>query len=293
MSVRRLAEKQPESFAFTPENLAWAKATIAKYPPGRQASAVIPLLWRAQEQSGGWLPEPALRYVGRMVGLSDMRVLEIATFYTMFNLEPVGRHHVQVCGTTPCWLRGAEDLKAVCRKRIGEQGHVTPDGLFSWVEVECLGACVNAPMVQINKDYYEDLDGARLEAILEALAQGRDVPPGPQIERQFSAPVGGLTTLLDDAAAGGKRPTLPDQHRPVTLKSARQGKPDDLTRISGIGPRIQQQLHQLGIFHFDQIAAWTPENVEWVEGFLHFKGRITREGWIEQAKRLKGGGEGA
>ncbi len=157
MSVRRLAADQPEDFAFTPENLEWARTQIKKYPEGRQASAVLPILWRAQEQMGGWLPEPALRYVADLLGLAYIRLYEIATFYTMFNLAPVGRHYVQVCGTTPCWLRGADAIKDTCRRLIGAPGHVTSDGLFSWTEVECLGACVNAPVAQIDKDYYEDL----------------------------------------------------------------------------------------------------------------------------------------
>ena len=188
MSVRRLAAEQPEAFAFSPANLRWAKEQLKKYPEGREASAVLPLLWRAQEQCGGWLPEPALRAVADMLGMAYIRVYEIATFYTMFNLAPVGRYYVQVCGTTPCWLRGADELKSVCRKRIGEPGHVTDDGTFSWTEVECLGACVNAPVVQINKDYYEDLDAARLERLLTDLKEGRDVTPGPQTGRQNSAP---------------------------------------------------------------------------------------------------------
>ena len=157
MSVRRLADEQPTSFEFTPENKAWAEQELAKYPPGRQASAVLALLWRAQKQNGYWLPRAAIEKVAAMLDMPNIRVLEVATFYTMFNLAPVGRHYVQVCGTTPCMLSGSDDIKAVCRKRIGEQGHVTPDGLFSWIEVECLGACCNAPMVQINDDYYEDL----------------------------------------------------------------------------------------------------------------------------------------
>jgi NADH-quinone oxidoreductase subunit E len=196
MSVRRLATEQPEAFAFSPENLRWAKEQLKKYPEGRQASAVIPLLWRAQEQCGGWLPEPALRYVADMLGLAYIRIYEVATFYTMFNLAPVGRYYVQVCGTTPCWLRGADEIKSVCRKRIGEPGHVTEDGLFSWTEVECLGACVNAPMVQINKDYYEDLTPASLEQILADLLEGREVKPGPQDGRRSSEPFSGRKTLL-------------------------------------------------------------------------------------------------
>jgi len=199
MAVRRLAppELQPKDFAFTAENLAWAQRQIAKYPPGRQASAVIPLLWRAQEQSGGWLPQKAMEYVADMLGMAKIRVLEVATFYTMFLLQPVGRKaHVQVCGTTPCMLRGAEDIKDVCRKRIHpDQFHVSADGNFSWEEVECLGACVNAPMVLIWNDTYEDLTAESFEKVLNGFAKGKPVEPGPQIDRQFSAPVGGPTTL--------------------------------------------------------------------------------------------------
>jgi NADH-quinone oxidoreductase subunit E len=199
MAVRRLAppELQPKDFAFTAENLAWAQQQIAKYPSGRQASAVIPLLWRAQEQSGGWLPQKAMEYVADMLGMAKIRVLEVATFYTMFLLQPVGRKaHVQVCGTTPCMLRGAEDIKDVCRKRIHpDQFHVSADGNFSWEEVECLGACVNAPMVLIWNDTYEDLTAESFEKVLNGFAKGKPVEPGPQIDRQFSAPVGGPTTL--------------------------------------------------------------------------------------------------
>jgi len=197
MSVRRLApaDVQPKDFAFSAENRAWAEKEIAKYPPGRQASAIIPLLWRAQEQAGGWLPEAAIRAVAEQLGLAHIRALEVATFYTMFNLAPVGRTYVQLCGTTPCVLRGAEDLKAVCRRRIGDEQHVTPDGQFSWIEVECLGACVNAPVVQIGADYYEDLTAETFEKVLDAFATGRTPKPGPQVDRQLSAPVGGPTTL--------------------------------------------------------------------------------------------------
>ena len=186
---------------------------IAKYPEGRQASAVIPILWRAQEQSGGWVPEAAIRAVADLLDMAHIRVLEIATFYTMFNLAPVGRWHVQLCGTTPCVLRGAEDLKAVCRERIGEQLEVTADGKFSWVEVECLGACVNAPMMQINYDYYEDLTGESFSHILDELAAGRVPPPGPQVDRQLSAPVGGPITLTDTALYAPRQagPALTDQ----------------------------------------------------------------------------------
>jgi NADH-quinone oxidoreductase subunit E len=195
MSVRRLADEQPTSFAFTPENEAWAKREIAKYPPGRQASAVLALLWRAQKQNGYWLSRAAIEKVAVILDMPKIRVLEVATFYTMFNLAPVGRHYVQLCGTTPCMLAGSDDIKAVCRERIGEQGHVTPDGLFSWIEVECLGACCNAPMVQVNDDYYEDLTPENFVKLLEDLATGRPVKTGSQIGRISSEPAGGLTAL--------------------------------------------------------------------------------------------------
>lgn len=286
MSVRRLSPVQPDSFAFTEDNLAWAKKTIAKYPPGKQFSAVIPLLWRAQTQAGGWLPEPALRHVGDLLGMPYIRVYEVATFYTMFNLAPVGRYHVQLCGTTPCWLRGADDLKAICRQVIGEPGRVSEDGLFSWIEVECLGACVNAPMVQINEDYYEDLTAESFERILAVLREGREVVPGPQVERQLSAPIGGATTLLDDQTAGAAAPTVLEDARPRALKRPRKGRGDDLTRIAGIGPRLEEQLHELGIFHYDQIAEWSEENVRWLDQRLRFKGRIGREKWVEQARAM-------
>jgi len=200
MSVRRLApsELQPKEFAFSKANLEWAKAQLAKYPEGRQRSAIIPLLWRAQEQAGGWLPEAAIRYVSEFLGMAHIRGLEVATFYTMFNLVPVGKFHVQLCGTTPCALRGAEALKKVCHDRIGDQMHPTADGALSWVEVECLGACVNAPMVQINFDFYEDLTPESLSKILDEMAAGRTPKPGPQIDRQLSAPVGGPTTLKSE-----------------------------------------------------------------------------------------------
>jgi NADH-quinone oxidoreductase subunit E len=199
MSVRRLAppELQPKEFAFTPENLAWAKKQIAKYPEGRQASAVIPILWRAQEQAGGWTSQKAIECVAQMLGMAYIRVLEIATFYTMFLLSPVGKKaHVQVCGTTPCRLRGADELFRVCKERIHhEPFHVSPDGDFSWEEVECLGACVNAPMVLIWKDTYEDLTAETFEKVLDGFARGKTPKPGPQNGRQFSAPLGGQTTL--------------------------------------------------------------------------------------------------
>jgi NADH-quinone oxidoreductase subunit E len=208
MAVRRLppAEQQPASFAFTAENLEWAKGQIAKYPEGRQASAVIPLLWRAQEQAGGWLPQKAIEHVAELLSMARIRVLEVATFYTMFLLAPCGRKaHVQVCGTTPCMLRGSEKLIEVCHKRIHHDPlHVSADGDFSWEEVECLGACVNAPMVLIWNDTYEDLTPESFEKILDDFAAGRQPKPGPQIDRQFSAPVGGPTTLTDPNLYNGK-----------------------------------------------------------------------------------------
>jgi NADH-quinone oxidoreductase subunit E len=203
MSVRRLApaDQQPASFAFTAENLAWAKQQIIKYPEGRQASAVIPILWRAQEQSRGWLPQKAIEHVAGLLDMAQIRVLEVATFYTMFQLAPVGRKaHVQLCGTTPCMLRGADDLKRVCERRIHhEPFHVSTDGDFSWEEVECLGACVNAPMVLIGSDTYEDLTPETFERVLDALARGETPKPGPQNGRHYSAPIGGDTALIDPA----------------------------------------------------------------------------------------------
>ena len=201
MSVRRLAANdiQPKDFAFTAENAKWAKGQIAKYPEGRQASAVIPLLWRAQEQAGGWVSEAAIRAVAEMLGMAYIRVLEVATFYTQFQLQPVGKKaHVQVCGTTPCRLRGAEDLIHVCEHRIHhEPFHLSKDGNFSWEEVECLGACVNAPMVLIGKDTYEDLTKESFGKVLDGFASGNPPKPGPQNGRQFSAPITGPTTLKE------------------------------------------------------------------------------------------------
>jgi NADH-quinone oxidoreductase subunit E len=188
-------------FAWTDENARRAKEIIARYPEGRQVSAVIPLLDLAQRQVGtetntqGWLPIPVMEFVARELDTSYIRVLEVATFYTMFNLAPVGRFHVQVCGTTPCMLRGSDDVFTACAKRGLKKGKTTGDGLFTLTEVECIGACANAPMVQINDDNYEDLDEARMGAILDALARGETLRPGPQIDRQTSCPVGGPTTL--------------------------------------------------------------------------------------------------
>ena len=194
------ADRNPTSFAFTPENAERAKKIVARYPAGRQASAVLALLDIAQRQSGGWLPRAAMDHVARFLEMPPIRVYEVATFYTMFNLQPVGKHHIQLCRTTPCWLRGSDELKAVCEKKLGiGLKQVTPDAKFSMVEVECLGACVNAPVVQINDDFYEDLDAKRLEAVLDALARGEKPNIGSQSGRQGSAPDGGPQVLL-----GGK-----------------------------------------------------------------------------------------
>ncbi len=421
MSVRRLAPEsvQPAQFAFTAENAAWAKTIISKFPEGRQASAVIPLLWRAQEQHDYWLPRAAIETVGEMLGMPTIRVLEIATFYTMFNLAPVGRKFVQVCGTTPCRLRGAEKIIDVCKKEIGPEKAVSADGHFSWLEVECLGACCNAPMVQINNDFYEDLTAENFTTLLNDMRAGKPVTIGSQIGRKSSEPVTGQQTLQDNAlydgsavgswkqafeervkradaakkaaaeeaakaaAAGApsgpladtaqapKAPNAPqpavvakptksestnpqsgaataattrrapadgdvslDRNKlgntpakgkaatgqaaaspppqvpatgkaakaeafvddggpeaaPATLKAARSGGPDDLKLIWGVGPKMEAMLHSMGFFHFDQIAAWTDENLRWVDRRLEgFKGRARRDDWIGQSKKLAGG----
>ncbi len=193
---------EPESFAFTPENLARAKQLIARYPAGRQASAVLPLLDLAQRQHDNWLPDAALRYVAQMLEMPYIRIIEVATFYTMINLAPVGKYHLQLCRTTPCWLRGADELRRTIQQKIGiGHGETSDDGVFSLVEVECVGACVNAPVVQVNDDYYEDLDGPSLARLLDAFAAGQTPASGSAIGRQGSAPVSGQTTLLE---AGGE-----------------------------------------------------------------------------------------
>ncbi|GEO13596.1 NADH-quinone oxidoreductase subunit NuoE [Microvirga aerophila] len=205
MAVRKLAPKeiQPKSFAFTPENEAFADQQIAKYPPGREASAIIAVLGKAQDQAGGWLPRKAIETVAAKLNMAPIRVMEVATFYTMFNLEPVGKYFIQFCGTTPCMLRGAGDIKKVLESRFGEQNHVSADGLFSWLEVECLGACCNAPMVQINDDYYEDLTTENFEKLLDDLAADRPVKPGPQSGRRSSEPFEAVSTLQDPSLFDG------------------------------------------------------------------------------------------
>lgn len=191
------------AFAWSAENAEQAKKVIARYPAGRQQSAVMPLLDLAQRQVGaetntqGWLPIPVMEYIGAQLGMAYIRVLEVASFYTMYNLAPVGRYHVQVCGTTPCMLRGSDDVLDACYKKGMKKGATTADGMFTLTEVECLGACANAPMVQINDDNYEDLTFETTTAILEALAKGEQPKIGPQIERQTSCPEGGPTSLTE------------------------------------------------------------------------------------------------
>jgi NADH-quinone oxidoreductase subunit E len=360
MAVRRLHPDQPASFAFTAENLGWAKETIAKYPTGRQASAVIPLLWRAQEQHANWLPEPAIRYVGDMLGMAYIRVYEVATFYTMFQLSPVGRKaHVQVCGTTPCMLRGAEAIRSVCQSKIHhDPHHLSADGNFSWEEVECLGSCANAPMVQIFKETYEDLTHESFEKVLDGYAAGKPPKVGSQIGRKASSPFGGQSSLTDPALfdgsgvgawqkkfleaaaaataaaatavtsastapasaapapAAAKAPATPAPataapatastsaplaaatfiaatgpgKRPPLLASARDGKGDDLSLIWGVAEKLQKKLNENGIWHFDQIAAWTPLECMWIEAHIEgMQGRLDRDRWIEQAKKLASG----
>lgn len=215
MSVRRLAQVQLASFAFSPETLEKAKAWMANFPPGKQQSAVVPCLWLVQKQEG-WISEPAIRAVADLLGMPVIRVLEVATFYTMFMLEPVGTHAlVQVCGTTPCQTRGSEALMAVCKRKIGAQNHRSADGKFYWQEVECLGACANAPMAAINDYYYEDLTPESFETLLDQFAAGERPTPGSAIGRQGSAPEGGPLTLTDPKLYDGslakkiKIPNLP------------------------------------------------------------------------------------
>ena len=382
--LRRLHHEQPDSFAFTPANQAWAEAQMTKYPEGRQASAVIPILWRAQEQEG-WISKPAIEYVADMLGMAYIRVLEVASFYFMFQLQPTGSvAHIQICGTTSCMICGAEDLVAICKDKISAKPHtLSEDGKFSWEEVECLGSCANAPMAQIGKDYYEDLTAASFTKLLDDLAAGKPVVPGPQNGRYAAEPKAGLTSLTEyeagkpqynasaelatDIGDGVKRiqgdevplltpwvgkdgvvagraaadPTPPaperpqpaakqaetakkkapakpavkksdaatpaqpeaaaakvtepkaaaEEQAPETLTAAREGGADDLKLLKGVGPKLEQTLNELGFFHFDQIAKWTEAEVAWVDARLKFKGRIERDGWIEQAKQLAAGEE--
>ncbi|KQZ19157.1 NADH dehydrogenase [Mesorhizobium sp. Root552] len=392
MTVRRLAaaEVQPAGFAFNRANTAVAKQWIKKYPKGRQQSAIIPLLMLAQEQEG-WVTKAAIETVCDMLEMPYIRGLEVATFYTQYQLSPVGtRAHIQVCGTTPCMLRGAEDLMNVCRSKIHhDQFHTNEDGTLSWEEVECLGACVNAPMVMIFKDTYEDLTPERLAEIIDAFEAGKgaSVPTGPQNGRFRSAPVSGFSALVDEKAVlkttrdreakaaskaavapsnaakpktdapetspalktpskakvapaaekaasvaapahsaanankatakvdgaakqrrGAKakaepaaafkapeaktkadaKPSLEDKNRPAGI--ARPTAVDDLKLISGVGPKNEKILHELGIFTFAQVASWKKAERDWVDGYLNFHGRVEREDWVKQAKALAKGG---
>jgi len=219
LSIRRLAAEQPASFEFKPETMKAARRWMANFPAGRQQSAVIAILWLVQKQEG-WVSEPAIRAVAELLGMPVIRVLEIATFYTMFMLEPVGTHAlVQVCGTTPCMVRGAGELIEVCKRRIGPHDHRSADGKFYWQEVECLGACSSAPMAAINDYYYEDLTAESFEKLLDAFAAGEKPAPGSAIGRQCAAPEGGPLTLTDPALYDGSRakkikiPNLPTKEK--------------------------------------------------------------------------------
>jgi NADH-quinone oxidoreductase subunit E len=329
--LRRLHPNQPDSFAFTDANQAWAEAQMTKFPEGRQASAIIPLLWRAQEQEG-WLTRPAIERVAEMLDMAYMRALEVASFYFMFQLQPVGGvAHFQICGTTTCMICGAEDLVGVCREKIAAKPHeISSDGKFSWEEVECLGACANAPMAQVGKDYYEDLTAVRLGEIIDEMAAGEIPAPGPQNGRFAAEPLAGLTSLTAHAAgrealnasvglastqadtlkridgtelplimpwlnSDDRGPALDPSAsaRPTTLAKARDGGPDKLTKIKGIGPKLQELLFSMGFFHFDQIASWDKSQVAWVDENLDgFKGRASRDDWVAQAFNLSGSSVG-
>ena len=351
--LRRLYHDQPETFAFTPDNQKWVEAQVKKFPEGRQASAIIPILWRAQEQEG-WLSRPAIEHVADMLDLAFIRAFEVASFYFMFQLQPVGAvAHIQVCGTLSCMICGAEDLIGVCKDKIAEKAHdLSADGKFSWEEVECLGSCANAPMAQIGKDYYEDLTAERLGEIIDELAAGRVPTPGPQNGRFAAEPLKGLTSLRDydsgktkynasaqlatdigdtvkridgtevplltpwvkDAKAPAAKPKAAKakpkaakpapakaapakaaaapksdaaaESKPKTMRAARAGGADDLKKISGVGPKLEGVLNELGFWHFDQIAAWSEDDVAWVDSRLKFKGRISRDNWMAQATEL-------
>lgn len=362
-----IAVDQPASFAFSSAYSAAVDKVIAKYPDGRQASAVLPLLDLAQRQHGGWVPQAAIEHIAEKLAMARIRVMEVATFYTMINLAPVGKYHLQVCGTTPCMLRGSDDVFRAIREELDiGHGETSEDGQFTCTEVECLGACVNAPMVQVNDDFVEDLDYENFTGLLRSLKNGGELKTGSMIGRTSSEPEGGALTLTDvkppprfnpskiygadgddegadatitetapgtpaepevteskveaaetdeaetdedagasdapsqlaldieeKSAAGGDAPAASQDEadRPAALAQARDGKADELTRIKGIGPKIEETLNSLGIFHFDQIAAWSPGEKDWVNGYLKFKGRIDREKWIEQAEAfIKGGG---
>lgn len=327
MSARRLApaSAQPANASLSADAKAGILEWTKKFPEGRQRSALIPALWIAQKDANGWLPEVILREVGDMLGMAYIRVFEVATFYTMYNLAPVGKFHIQLCGTTPCWLRGSDALKEVLARRVGPQNSISDDGNFSWLEVECLGACANAPMMQVSANvdedpYYEDLTAESLEAIMDDLAAGKAPERGPQNGRINSAPEGGPQTLnsKDLFKAAKKLTKLPNQSKKVALvrhadkpkatKAAKSdapkpapkptpkvlytdgptdGVPDDLKQIKGIGPKFEGDLNAKGVYYFRQIAAWKAKDVKDVEAILEkFPGRITRDEWVKQAKAL-------
>ncbi|WP_439140750.1 NADH-quinone oxidoreductase subunit E [Planktotalea sp.] len=275
--LRRLHKDQPDSFAFTPANQAWAEAQITKYPEGRQASAIIPLLWRAQEQEG-WLTRPAIEHISDMLGLAYIRGLEVASFYFMFQLQPVGSvAHIQICGTLSCMICGAEDLVAVCKEKIADKPHVlSADGKFSWEEVECLGACANAPMAQIGKDYYEDLTTAGLSQLLDDMAAGTVPTPGPQNGRYSCEPLSGLTSLKEyesgktqyNASAqlasdigdtikpidGSEVPLLAPWQGKTTAKPATKAKPATAKKASAPKPAAKKAADASGVTKQEAIA---------------------------------------
>ena len=215
--------EQPEHFEFTAENRERIKVHIAKYPEGRQQSAVLPLLDLAQRQSGGWLPLAAMNQVADLLQMPRIRVYEVATFYTMFQLRPVGKYLLQACTTTPCWLCGSDEVVAACERKLGiGMGETTADGLFTLVEVECLGACVNAPILQVNDDFYEDLDGTKTEALLDALRDGKPPPFGSMIGRQGSMATGGKTTLTETPEPPPLQAALTEEPAPAGDKNAEE-----------------------------------------------------------------------
>ena len=319
--LRRLHEEQPRSFSFTSENKVWAEAQIKKYPVGREASAIIPLLWRAQEQEG-WLTRPAIEHVADLLGMAYMRALEVATFYFMFHLQPVGKvAHVQVCGTLSCMLCGAEDLITVCKEKISPNPHqLSADGNFSWEEVECLGACSNAPMAQIGKDYFEDLSEETLRQIIDNLCTEEPPTPGPQNGRFASEPKQGLTSLMKYESGRtkfngsvqmafdlkdtikridgtetelatpwlkvGKKKTMQSvMRKPKILKSPKKSVPDDLSSLSGLGEKAKIILNRLGIFYIVQVSQWGAEEINWVHS--HSSGSLSLnklKSFVEQAK---------
>ena len=223
MSIRRLAKEQPASFEFTPETLEKVNWWLGKYPESRKQSAVIPILWLVQKQEG-WIPEPALRKIAELLGMAYVRVYEVVTFYTMFQIEPVGKVLVQVCGTTPCMLRRANELMRVCKEKIGPRDHRSEDGLCTWQEVECLGACANAPMAQINDYYYEDLTPESLGQIIDDFRAGKAPKPGSYAGRHTSEPAGGALTLTDpslyDGSKAKKLKKIPNAPEPATSEPA-------------------------------------------------------------------------